>query len=76
MIRVYYKHPNPAGGYYDAEHSMPVADMAQWNLRAQNFAAEYGLVGVCVTRTEEIAPRTPTDGEAEYYAKYGTVVEF
>ena len=76
MIRVYYRHPNPSGGYYAVEHSMPVADMAQWNLRVAKFAAEYGLVGVRVTRTEEIATRPPTDGEAEYYARYGTAGEF
>lgn len=76
MIRVYYQHPHPAGGYYAVEQSTPVADMAQWELRVEKFAAEYGIVGVRVTRTEEIAPRTPTDGEAEYYAKYGTVGEF
>ena len=76
MIRVFYKHPNPAGGYFDAEHSMPVADMAQFEVRVSCFAKEYGIEGVRVTRTEEIAPRTPTDGEAEYYARYGTAGEF
>ena len=76
MIRVYYQHQNPAGGYYEAEHSMPVTSMAQWNLRAQKLAAEYCLVGVRVTRTEEIKERVPTDGEAEYYARYGTEGEF
>lgn len=75
MIRVFYQHPNPSGGYYEIEHSMPVADMAQWERRIALFASEYGLVGVRVTRTEEI-DTTPTDGEAEYYARYGTAGEF
>lgn len=75
MIRVYYNHPNPAGGYFDAAHSMPVADMAQWNLRVAKFAAEYGLVGVRVTRTEEIDTRYE-NASADYYTKYGTVGEF
>lgn len=54
MIRVFYRHPNPAGGYFDAEHSMPVADISQWNLRVERFAKEYGIVGVQVTRIYEI----------------------
>ena len=75
MIRVYYRHPNPSGGYYECEHSMPVNDLSQWVLRVAMFAAEYRLVGVLVTRIEQIYATT-TEGEAEYYAKYGTAGEF
>lgn len=76
MIRVYYQHQNPAGGYYEAEHSMPVTNMAQWNLRAGKFAAKHGIVGVRVTRAEDIKDRVPTNVEAEFYARWGTVGEF
>ena len=74
MIRVFYKHPNPAGGYYEAEHSMPVADMAQFLTRKQ--IAHYGISEVEITRVEEIKLTPPTKGEEDFYAKYGTVGEF
>ena len=76
MIRVHYQHQNPSGGFYAAEHSMPVADMAQWELRLAKFAKEYGLVGVRVTRTEKIEVNPPTKGEEEFYARWGTAGEF
>ena len=76
MIRVHYQHPNPAGGWFSAEHSMPVADMAQWELRLAKFAREYGIVGVRVVRIEQIEQRPPTQGEEEFYARWGTAVEF
>ena len=76
MIRVYYQHPNPDGGFFSAEHSTPVADMAQWNLRVAKFAKEHGLVGVRVTRTEEIEVKLPTNGEEEFYERWGTAAEF
>ena len=76
MIRVHYQHQNPSGGFYAAEHSMPVADMAQWELRLAKFASEYGLEGVRVVRTEKIEVRPPTKGEEEFYARRGTVGEF
>lgn len=74
MIRVFYKHPNPAGGYFDAEHSMPVNDMAQFVLR-QRLGAGYGIENVLITRTEPI-DTSYENGAEEYYAKYGTVGEF
>ena len=76
MIRVYYQHPNPAGGWFAAEHSTPVADMAQWELRVEKFAAEYGIVGVRVVRVEQIEQRPPTKGEEEFYERWGTAGEF
>ena len=76
MIRVFYVHPNPAGGYYDAEHSQPVADMAQFELRKRAPRSDgYGLAGVKVTRIEQI-DTSYENGAADYYAKYGTAGEF
>ena len=75
MIRVYYKHQNPAGGYYAAEHSMPVADMAQFLSRQKHGG--YGIPhDALITRVETIEMWPPTKGEEEYYAKYGTAGEF
>lgn len=75
MIRVYYKFKRPEGGYYDVEHSMPVADMAQFEARRR--LPEYGLAGAKVVRVEEIVyPAPPTKGEEEYYARWGTAGEF
>ena len=74
-IRVFYQHPNPTGGYYDCEHSMPVVNMTQFELRSKCFAKEYGLEGVRITRVDAI-DTTPSNGEAEYYEKYGTAGEF
>ena len=76
MIRVHYQHPDPAGGWFAAEHSTPVADMAQWNLRVAKFAKEHGLVGVRVVRVEQIEQRPPTKGEEEFYERWGTAAEF
>jgi hypothetical protein len=74
MIRVFYKHPNPAGGYYETEHSQPVADMAQFLARQKNGG--YGIpADVLITRTETIV-LTTTQGEAEFYARWGTAGEF
>ena len=74
MIRVFYKHPNPAGGYFDAEHSMPVNDMAQFLARQK--LADYWIAGVLITRVEEIKLTPPTKGEDDFYARWGTVGEF
>ena len=74
MIRVFYQHPNPAGGYYEVEHSTPVADMAQFEARRR--LPEYGLAGAKVVRVEEIVYPAPTKGEEEYYARWGTAGEF
>jgi len=76
MIRVFYQHPNPAGGFFDCEHSMPVADMAQFESRKNAPKSDgYGLDGVRVTRTEPI-DTSYENAAADYYAKYGTVGEF
>lgn len=75
MIRVFYRHPNPAGGYFDAEHSQPVADMAQFLSRQKHGG--YGITADClITRVETIELMQPTNGEEEFYAKYGTAGEF
>lgn len=75
MISVYYRHPNPAGGYYEAEHSMPVADMAQFAARQKHGG--YGIpADALITRVEEIKLAPPTKGEEEFYARWGTVGEF
>lgn len=74
MIRVFYRHKNQAGGYYDAEHSMPVADMAQFLTRKQ--ITHYGIAEVMITRVEEIKPTPPTKGEEDFYARWGTSGEF
>ena len=74
MIRVFYKHPNPDGGYYEAEHSQPVADMSQFLLRQKHGG--YGIpADALITRTEPIV-LTTTQGEADFYARWGTAGEF
>ena len=75
MIRVFYQHPNPAGGFYEYEHSTYVADMKQFELRVKLFAREYGLVGVRITRVEPF-DTSYENAAADYYAKYGTAGEF
>ena len=79
MIRVFYQHPRPEAdgvGYYDAEHSQPVADMAQFELRKRApCGSGYGLAGVKVTRIEQI-DTSYENAAADYYAKYGTAGEF
>ena len=75
MIRVFYQHPNPAGGFYDCEHSMPVVNMTQFELRAECFAKEYGLEGVRVTRVEPI-DTSYEYAAADFYARHGTEGEF
>lgn len=75
MIRVYYKFKRPEGGYYDAEHSQPVADMAQFLARKKHGG--YGIPASClITRIEPIVLAPPTKGEEEYYARWGTAGEF
>ena len=75
MIRVYYKFKRPEGGYYEAEHSQPVADMAQFLARQKHGG--YGIPADClITRVETIELRPPTKGEEEYYARWGTAGEF
>ena len=75
MIRVYYKFKRPEGGYYDAEHSQPVADMVQFLARQK--LGGYGIPADClITRVDTIELRPPTNGEDEYYARWGTAGEF
>ena len=75
MIRVFYKFKRQAGGYYDAEHSEPVADMAQFLARQK--IGGYGIPVDClITRVETIELRPPTKGEEEFYARWGTPGEF
>ena len=75
MIRVFYKFKRPEGGYYDAEHSQPVADMAQFLSRQKHGC--YGIPADClITRVETIELRPPTKGEEEFYARWGTAGEF
>ena len=74
MIRVFYLHPRPEGGFYPQEQSIPVADMAQFVLR-QRPGVGYGLEGVRVIRTEPI-DTSYENGAADYYSIYGTVGEF
>ena len=74
MIRVFYKHPRPDGGWFPQVHSIPCADLAQFELRRR--FPEYGLAGAKVVRVEEIVYPAPTKGEEEYYARWGTAGEF
>jgi len=75
MIRVYYKFKRPEGGYYEAEHSQPVADMEQFMAR-KNYGG-YGIPADClITRVVTIELRPPTKGEEEFYARWGTAGEF
>lgn len=75
MIRVFYKFKRPDGGYYDEEHSQPVADMAQF--KARQKCGGYGISADCiVTRVEVIEPPQPTKGEEDFYARWGTAGEF
>lgn len=69
MIRVFYRFK---GHVY--EHSMPVADMSQFELR--RGMRDYNLAGAVVTRAEPIVTQPATKGEEEYYARYGTAGEF
>lgn len=74
MIRVYYKLPNPAGGWFPQVHSIPCADLAQFELRRR--FPEYGVSDALVVRVEEIVLQPPTKGEEEFYARWGTAGEF
>ena len=74
MIRVYYQHQNPEGGYYEAEHSRPVADMDGFVFRINHDGP--GISEIAVTRVETIELRPPTKGEEEFYARWGTAGEF
>lgn len=74
MIRVYYKFKRPEGGYYEAEHSQPVADMDGFVFRINHDGP--GMSEIAVTRVETIELRPPTKGEEEFYARWGTAGEF
>ena len=73
MIRVYYVHADPRGGFHSSVHSTPVADLAQFWLRMS--AMGHRRDEILVIATEDV----DTSGEnaaADFYARYGTAGEF